>query len=61
MCNYLSLPQFLEYLLNDMVLANIIATYNLVFLKRIRSVPGKSVLDVSSSAMMHPTDQISTV
>ena len=29
--------------------------------KRIRSAPGKSVLPVSSSAMMHPTDHMSTV
>lgn len=30
-------------------------------LKRIRSVPGNKVLPVRSSAIIHPTDQISTV
>lgn len=29
-------------------------------LKGIRSVPGNNVLPVSNSAIMHPTDQIST-
>lgn len=29
--------------------------------KRIRSVPGNNVLPVSNSAIIHPTDQISTV
>lgn len=31
-----------------------------MIVKRIRSVPGNNVLPVSSSAIIHPTDQIST-
>ena len=33
---------------------------NIIRVERIRSVPGNKVLPVSSSAMMHPTDQMST-
>lgn len=31
-----------------------------IYRLRIRSVPGNNVLPVSNSAMIHPTDQIST-